>query len=87
MKLFAFWKYATFPFVIGGEITRMLDNGMVETKQFGKGMFFEPFKILPLKEGEKKLAAFKRLKHEYDLSHTQFREEWFEQAEKIFFVP
>lgn len=27
--LYAFWKYSSFPFLLGGEVTRMDDNGKV----------------------------------------------------------
>jgi hypothetical protein len=53
LKLFAFWRYDAYPFVLGGEITKMREDGAVEVQGFGSGFWFHPFKIVPLAEGER----------------------------------
>lgn len=50
-KLYAFWRYDQFPYVLGGTVTKMFDNGTVETKEYGRGSCFTPIKIVPLKAG------------------------------------
>lgn len=50
MKIYAFWKYDLFPFVLGGEVTQMKE-GAVETVEYGKGSWFMYIKVFPLKEG------------------------------------
>ncbi len=52
-KLFAFWRYDQFPYVLGSEITDMNNDGQVETTRYGKGQWFKPFKIVPVLEGER----------------------------------
>lgn len=50
-KLYAFWSYDQFPYVLGGTVTKMFDDGTVETKEYGQGSRFTPIKIVPLKAG------------------------------------
>ena len=40
-KLFAFWNYDTFPFLLGGEVISMDDSGCVQIKEYGY-YFFRP---------------------------------------------
>lgn len=63
-KLYAFWKYDLFPFVLGGEITRMDNDGYVETVGYGPGFLFKPIKILPLEEGKRIAMLLTELKQE-----------------------
>ncbi len=51
-KQFAFWKYDQFPYCLGGTVTKILDNGNVETKEFGVGYYFKPFLLTDLKTGQ-----------------------------------
>jgi len=50
-KLYAFWSYDKFPYVLGGTVTKMHDDGTVETKEYGQGSCFTPIKIVPFKAG------------------------------------
>lgn len=76
-ELFAFWKYDLFPYLIGGQITKLLSNGRVRTKEFG-GYSFTPVKMLSVEEGAKlrsklndlKLARDKAIK-EIELEYQQ----------------
>lgn len=65
--LYAFWTYDQFPYVLGGTVTKMNDNGTVETKEYGPGFTFDPLKVLPLKAGliikqdlDKQTAAYRK---------------------------
>ena len=49
-KLYAFWKYDRPPYVLGGVVTKIKDNGDVCVKGFD-GSCFTPMQILPLEEG------------------------------------
>lgn len=51
-KLFAFWRYDTFPFYLGGEVEDINDKGQVYIKTY-QG-WFNPFLILPYEEGVKR---------------------------------
>jgi hypothetical protein len=45
-KLFAFWSYDIFPFVLGGEVVSFTESGAVEIKNYGSDYYFKPVKIL-----------------------------------------
>ena len=60
-KLFALWKYYTGSHmtVLGGTVTKVLDDGRVSTVEFGSGSYFVPVKIFPSVEaGRKALKEF-----------------------------
>jgi len=52
-KLFAFWRYDLYPFILCGEVTRVTDTGAVETVEYGKGFLFQPILIVPYDVGTK----------------------------------
>ena len=61
-KIWAFWKYSPFPPYIGGEVTRILDDGRVETIQFGKGYSFPPSFFLEEKFAKQLTKELKQIK-------------------------
>lgn len=63
---FAFWSYASFPYVLGGTVTKMLADGRVSTVEYGAGSYFKPIKILPLAAGKALKARLKELTNEYN---------------------
>jgi len=65
-KLYAFWKLGCFPYVLGGEIVRWRDDGCVETKEYGPGLWWKPIKILPVEAGKKLRAELEALKERED---------------------
>jgi hypothetical protein len=50
-KLYAFWSYDQFPYVLSGTVTKINDDSSVETEEYGSGYCFTPVKIVPLKAG------------------------------------
>lgn len=54
-KFFVFWAYHPFPAVLGAPVQRIHDNGTVEPVGY-PGYAFKPVLILPLEEGERRLA-------------------------------
>ena len=52
-KLYAFWKYDQPPYVLGGIVTKIREDGKVCIKSFA-GSCFTPLQILPLEEGRAK---------------------------------
>lgn len=65
-KYYAFWRYDTVPYLLGGEVTEFKPNGQVSVKGY-TGMLFYPVKVVPLDEG---LA----LKRYLDQAETIYRE-------------
>lgn len=68
-KLYAFWSYDLYPYICGGEVTksRRTDGEFhVETKEYGKGYWFNARKLMPLEEGKKLMAKIKGLECEYN---------------------
>lgn len=49
-KYYAFWKYDTVPYLLGGEVTEFKPNGQVSVKGY-TGMLFKPVKVVPLAKG------------------------------------
>ncbi len=63
----AFWLYDTFPGFVSGEITYVYSDGIVETKEYGRGYRFTPWIVLPQKQAEAfqlKLLQLKTLRGE-----------------------
>lgn len=50
-KLYAFWKYDVPPFLLGGEVEEVLEDGCVIIK--GRISKFKPVLIVPLERGIK----------------------------------
>jgi len=86
-RLYAFWKYDHFPYVLGGEVTKMLPDGAVETVGYGKGFSFTPFKIVPLEEGKKIVAQLQSLKDAKNKAEAEHRKEWNKRLEEIIKIP
>jgi hypothetical protein len=73
--LFAFWKYSSFPFVLGGTVVEMRPNGDVRTKEYVY-MWFMPIKIVPVEVGKKLLAQLEKLRANEHDAQARFNAEW-----------
>ena len=62
--LYAFWPYSPWPTYLGGTITKMREDGFVETKEYGRGSWVKPTIIVPVKLGLEMRAKIDLLKHE-----------------------
>jgi hypothetical protein len=62
--LFAFWRYTNFPYLLGGTVTKLNDNGSVETLEYGPGNCFQAVKMLPLDAGKKLLSQLRDMQRE-----------------------
>ena len=63
-NLFAFWKYDTFPYVLGGEISDINEKGLVYVDSY-QG-WFKPILILPLDEGVRRNIKLNAIAKEYE---------------------
>lgn len=80
---FAFWKYDGFPYLLGGTVTKMDDTGRVETKEYGKGFWFMPVKILPVNAGKRMLAKLEELRKKHSVAEKEFRATWKQAANHL----
>jgi hypothetical protein len=86
-RLYAFWKYDQFPFVLGGEVTAMQSDGSVETVGYGKGYWFTPFKIVPLADGRKIAKELERLRAEYRQAQATLAKEFVDKRNQVITIP
>jgi hypothetical protein len=63
-ELYAFWAYSSFPYLLGGQIIRMNENGSIEPKGY-TGFYFRPVCIVPLETGLKLHEQLKILEKEH----------------------
>ena len=84
MNLFAFWSYGSYPYVLGGTVTRMREDGYVETKEYGPGAWFKPVKLLPLDAGKELNAKLRALDANYTKSLAAFQAGWNDEAKRLF---
>lgn len=64
-KLYAFWRNDVYPYVLGGPVTKMDEEGRVQTRNYGPGHWFTPIKLLPHKSATKLLEELAKLREEY----------------------
>ena len=83
MKLYAFIDYDLFPYFTHGTISRMSDEGGVELKEYGKGRFYKPEKILPIKEGKKLANLIDTLGKEYYRADKELKDSFKVRLKKI----
>lgn len=83
-KLYAFWKYDFYPYLLGGQVTNILDNGSVETEEYGKGRYFSHIiKILPLKAGADLKEKLKKLEMDREKALHALYAEWDKKLEDV----
>lgn len=64
LELYAFWSYDLYPFVLGGQFTKMDDKGSVYVPAY-QGWIKKPIKILPLEAGQDLLNKLMELREEH----------------------
>lgn len=82
MKQFMFWSYDSFPFVLGGVVKTMRDNGTAEPVGYD-GYSFRPLCILPLKDGLQKWKELEEIKDRHDATINMLRRMFRAEAEHI----
>ena len=78
--LYAFWRYDQYPYVTGGTIVDINENGYVECKEYGRGYRFKPLLILPVKQGKELRHQLELLEQSYRKAKAQLRDEWEKKA-------
>lgn len=64
--LYAFWNYDVCPYVVGGEISRFLEDGYIESYSY-PGMKFKPIAIIPGEAGREALNKIDDLIQKYNI--------------------
>lgn len=80
-KLFAFWRYDTFPFYLGGEMIDMNDKGQVYIPKYQA--WFTPVLILPYEEGVKRNIEIDKICKQHNKDIKEIMEKNTDAVEKI----
>lgn len=80
---YAFWKYASYPYILGGTITKEHPNGLVETKEYGQGNKFRPVAIVSAEYGKPISEILKYLEYTYNQEKDALHDEWKRRVEKL----
>ncbi len=81
-KLYAFWSYDLCPYMLGGEVERFADDGMIVAKGY-QGMKFKPLAILPDKAGKEALKFLKKIRADYDKAEKDLKKKYKDAARKL----
>jgi hypothetical protein len=85
-RLFAIWNYDHFPYHLGSEIDRFVEEGPytghVKVKGYG-GAMFKPKLVLPYEQGKKKLAELEALGVEYKAKKDEIHEVYMKKLAEI----
>lgn len=73
LDLYAFWSHDTFPYVLGSEVDKFIEGGLVKVKDFGNSAF-RPIKLLPLEEGKVLAEKIKSLKTTYNQKKKELKD-------------
>ena len=82
--LFAFWSDSAFPFATGGTVTKMKNDGSVETVEFGCGYWFKPRVIVPYEVGKTMKIVMKGLEKQHSESIKAVTEDFCTKLETQF---
>ena len=81
MKMYAFWNYDSFPYLLGDEITDTKGN-YVRAKNYG-GYWFNAAFFLPEEQGQSLKKELERIKDEKKLRENKLNLEFRERLDKI----
>jgi hypothetical protein len=82
----AFWKYDQYPYVLSGTVSSIstkADPDIVETVEYGKGMYFRPMIILPDEEGKEIAEKLKMLKEQYNQEMASLRDRYIKLRNEV----
>ena len=80
-KLFAFWKYDQFPYLLGAPVSKINEKGMWHAPNYQ--MWFRPQKLLPIKQGEELKEKLEKLDKEYKKEHKLVDEKFNKLLEEL----
>lgn len=81
-RLWAFWRYDTFPYMLGAPVKEVLEDGWVTVEGY-TGMKFRPIKLLPLKQGEKQWAKVSDLRSAHQETVRKLKREFNAKVQEV----
>jgi len=81
-ELYAFWKYDTYPFCLGGEVSEITEKGNVIPVGY-QGHIFKPIKLVPKEQGLKIKQQLDELKDQYQKAQDELSKSFKEKANEI----
>lgn len=82
-KLYAFWKYDCYPYLLGAPVVEFRDDGFITAEGY-RGCRFKPIKILPLEAGKALKAKLDALEQEYNEQQRALHETFRKRARETF---
>jgi hypothetical protein len=82
VRLYAFWRYSCFPFVLGGEVLEVRDDGLVKVKNYG-GATFRPIKILPYDAGRQLWERLRDLTDRHARELQKLKDRFLHEAQSL----
>jgi hypothetical protein len=79
---FAFWNYDQYPFFLGGTVTHMREDGLIQTKEYGPGHWFRPVLIVPEETGKIMKNTLRHLEEDYCKAQKALAKEFAEKLAK-----
>lgn len=70
LDFIALWAHDQFPYILGGRIIEVFENGSVKVERFGNYRF-KPLTIVPLNIGRKILKQIKEVSNEYNSTKNE----------------
>ncbi len=80
--VFVFWKYDLYPYVLGGEATKLRKDGAVYVPSY-QGWFTNPIRFTTLEHGKELLARIKKTEQDYNRARKALEREWIEIVREV----
>lgn len=82
-RLFAFWHYDLFPYVLGAEVTKFVSDGLVQAKGY-QTYCFKPLRVVLLDEGTELWSKLSALREEHRRAIDDINQSFLARAEELF---
>jgi hypothetical protein len=82
-NMYAFWKYSGFPYVLGGPVLSMNNEGLVQVTNYG-GAIFRPVYLTTLKNGQALQEKIVELEKARSIAEKEFHDSWRATVSNLF---
>lgn len=80
--LYAFWRYDSYPYVLGGIVNRIDGRGLVSPIGY-TGMWFKPLVIVTKSVGQSLMNRLVTLRTDKDRAQRKLDREWLQKVEEL----